>query len=574
MTMAPEAAGDEATFDLAALDGFFGEKLAGPGTGIFAVVQRGDAPAAWRGWGERQIHPGHPWQDPDSLTVPFWIASISKHFTAYAILQLAEAGRLDLDAAACKYLSRLARVSEQVTVRNLLDSRSGLQHDEHCVVLCGSTPEAGLTFRRRLDFIYEKSHLDVPPDTQTFYQSTDFTLLGEIVEAVTGSTLDGYARDSIFRPIGMNDTFYGLHYGEVYPRMAGTYCKSSDGTLRQYHNNMEVLGDGSVVSTAADLLTWHQHLRRDDLAQQWFEGFGAFREDAGGKGLMYGCGTNRFSVRGAAAYGKGGHSYAHTAGFVRVPELDLFIAVFSNQPLLSGLGLAADVADWAAECLGSKASIAAAPMPAELKGLWVNRDNAYVVEIIGSERDSPCGRVPVRALRFGAARASLHSAGPGRMKSWGHYEYDLQYDERGLMIAFGKNPPGVYARCYPEPVPADQVGELAGRYLCPILDGLVRIREEEGAAVLQWGPGHAAAQVLPLYRTAPDCYLATLAPLRGQSFDDGGQSRYAGAQTYYIKAQREADGRVAALTISNCHVRNYTYHRLPEQRDGACAPEG
>lgn len=562
--MPAEAARGEEVIDLARLDGFFEAKLAGPGMGIFTVVQRGDSPATWRGWGERHIHPGQVWQDPKSLTVPFWIASLSKHFTAYAVLQLAEAGKIDLDAPVCHYLPRLARVSEEVSVRNLLDSRSGLQHDEHCVLLCGSTPEAGLTFRRRLDFIYDKSRLDVPPGSQTFYQSTDFTLLGEVIEAVTGKTLDGHARESVFHPAGMKDSFYGLHYGEVYPRMAGTYRMSHYGTLQQYHNNMEVLGDGSVVSTAADLIAWHQHLRRDDLAGRWFERFGAFREDADGKGLMYGCGTNRLSVGGAAAYGKGGHSYAHTSGFLRVPALDLFVAVFSNQPLLAGLGLACDVADSVAESMGARSPVPGVPMPADLTGLWVNEDKAYVVELIGGERDSPRGKLPVRALRFGAAKAPLHPAGEGQMESWGHYEYSLRLNEKSLAISFGDNPAELYVRCSPQPVSAAEADDLAGRYLCPVLDGLVRIRDEEGEAVLQWGPGLARGQVLPLYRTAQDCYMATLAPLNNQSFDDASQPRYAGAQTFYIKVQREADRTVAGLTISNCHARNYLYKRLPD----------
>lgn len=561
--MLNDTATNNTAFDLAALDGYFEAKLAGPGMGMFAVVQRGDEPAAWRGWGDRQIHPGEHWQDPESLTAPFWIASISKHFTAYAILQLAQAGRLDLDAPVCTYLPRLARVSETVTVRNLLDSRSGLQHDEHFMVLCGSTPEAGMTFRRRMDFIYDMSHLDVPPGTQTFYQSTDFTLLGEVVEAVTGKTLDGYAREAVFRPAGMADSFYGLHYAEAYPRMVGTYRVSHYGALQNYHNNMEVLGDGSVVSTAADMIAWHQHVRRDDLARDWFERFGAFREDETGAGIMYGCGTNRLTICGSRAYGKGGHSYAHASGFVRVPDQDLFVLFFSNQPLVAGLGIAGDVATWAAERMGAKTSAPGAALPETLAGLWVNEDNGYLVEIMGGERERPTGKVPVRSIRFGAAKAALNPAGEGRMKSWGHYEYDVRHGADGLTIAFGDNPPNPYVRCHPEVVPSQKIGELAGRYLCPVLDGLVRIREEDGNAVLQWGPGKAIGQVLPLYATAPDCYLATWAPLEGESFDDDRQPRYAGAQTYYLKVQRGDDGGIEALSISNCHVRDYRYEKLP-----------
>lgn len=558
---------------LAELDGYFEAKLGVPGTGILAVVQRGDEPAAWRGWGDRQIHPGQHWRDPDALTVPFWIASISKHFTAYATLQLAERGLIDLDAPACTYLPRLARVSEAVTVRHLLDSRSGLQHDEHFVLLCGSTPEAGLTFRRRLDFIYDKSHLDVPPGSQTFYQATDFTLLGEVVEAVTGMSLDDYAREAVFAPAGMGDSFYGLHYGEAYPRMAGTYRMSHYGALHQYHNNMEVLGDGSVVSTAADMIAWHQHIRRDALAGRWFEQFGAFCEDEDGHGLMYGCGTNRLTVGGTPAYGKGGHSYAHTSGFVRVPEHDLFVLLFSNQPLLGGLGLANDVAAWACEGIGAGRGVAGAALPEGFAGLWVNEETGYLVEIASEERDRPTGRTRAHSLRFGAATASLHAAGEDRMTSWGLYEYEVRRTPEGLAIAFGDNPAMAFSRCRPAAVTAGEFAALEGRYLCPVLDGLVRIRLDDGRAVLQWGPGHAVAQVLPLHQTARDCYMATWTPLDRDTFNDAQSPRYAGAQTYYVKVLRDADGAVAGLSISNCHARDYRYEKLPAFGEAARAQE-
>lgn len=562
MSPSPPAGGP--AFDLSDLDDWFAAKLAGPGMGILAVVQRGDEPVAWRGWGDRHIHPGQRWNHPDSLRVPFWIASLSKHFTAYAVLRLAEEGKVDLDAPACAYLPRLARVSRTLTVRHLLDSRSGLQHDEHCVVLCGSTPEAGLLFERRLDFIYDQSHLNGPPGTQTFYQSTDFTLLGEVVEAVTGRSLDAYAREAVFGPAGMADSRYGLHYGEAYARMPGTFRVSHYGVLQHYHNNMEVLGDGSMVSSAADLVRWHRFLRRDELAGRWFERFGAFREDGDGNGLMYGCGTNRLTVAGARAYGKGGHSYAHASGFVRVPDKDLFVLVFSNQPLLTGLEMARDVADWAAARLGAAPPVQGAALPRGLPGLWVDGRDGFLVDIREGSRERATGKETARTIRFGAATAALRVESDGRIKSWGLYEFDLSFRDGELTIAFGDDTPARYERCDPVPVPVAELDELSGRFLCPTLNGLLQIRRDKAKAVLQWGPGQAIGQVLPLFRSAPDCYVASWVPFEKGHFEDDRAPRYAGAQTYFIKVERDSAGAVAALRVSNCHVRRFRYLKLPD----------
>jgi D-alanyl-D-alanine carboxypeptidase len=145
--------------------------------------------------------------DPPMAATPemqYPIGSISKQFTAAAILLLAQQGKLTLDDPVSKYLPDLTRANE-VTIRNLLSHTSGYQDywPEDYVMTSMMT---ATTAQHILD-VWAKRPLDFDPGTQWQYSNTNFVIAGRIVEKVSGASLIDFLKEKIFVPLHMNSVY-------------------------------------------------------------------------------------------------------------------------------------------------------------------------------------------------------------------------------------------------------------------------------------------------------------------------------------------------------------------------------
>ena len=125
----------------------------------------------------------------ESVETPFIIGSISKSFTAAAIMQLAEQGRVDLDAPVSRYLQ--IDLDNKVTIRHLLNHTGGFH-----------------SYQTRKDLTVHKSYGGYN------YSNLNYTLLGEVIEAVTGSSYGDYMRSNVFAPLSMTNSYTSLHEAE------------------------------------------------------------------------------------------------------------------------------------------------------------------------------------------------------------------------------------------------------------------------------------------------------------------------------------------------------------------------
>lgn len=142
---------------------------------------------------------------PVSAQTPFVIGSVSKGFTALAILQLAEQGRLDLDAPVQTYLPWFTladpQAAAQITLRYLLNQNSGLGYNDSTRPMWDRPGQFTLEARLR-----QLSDLPLrrAPGTDFEYSNYNYMLLGAVIEAVTGQTYGDYIETQIFAPLGMN----------------------------------------------------------------------------------------------------------------------------------------------------------------------------------------------------------------------------------------------------------------------------------------------------------------------------------------------------------------------------------
>ena len=136
----------------------------------------------------------------------FYLASVSKQFTAACVYILAREGDLSLDDDVRKYVPELPDYGDVITVRHLIHHRSGLRGYLELMALAGMDLDAPHTTREALELVCRQQGLNFRPGSEFLYSNTGYLLLAVIVERVTGKSLRAFARDNLFGPLGMTDT--------------------------------------------------------------------------------------------------------------------------------------------------------------------------------------------------------------------------------------------------------------------------------------------------------------------------------------------------------------------------------
>lgn len=254
----------------------------------------------------------------------FELASISKQFTAAAIIMLQQKGLLKLEDSVVKYIPALPYIN--ITIYQLLTHTSGLPDYE----------ELFTTYWDKKKIAYNKDIIDVlakakkpllfEPGTKMEYSNTGYALLGTIIESISGQSYNDYLKEHIFQPLNMShtrvynsrrslkDTIANYAYGYVYNDSLKKYFIPD--SLKQYDYVFYldgIAGDGCVNTTVLDLLKWDDALRKnvlfdketmnkintkstfkngdtaymiDDDSSKLYYGFGVFIDDESVKGKV------------------------------------------------------------------------------------------------------------------------------------------------------------------------------------------------------------------------------------------------------------------------------------------------
>ena len=211
------------------------------------------------------------WKAPVTPDTVFRVGSLTKTFTAIAVMQLWEQGLVDLDAPARDYLRSFqlipARASfRPVTVRHLLTHTAGIGYWRRLPDLLqpgvGASDRAGRSGAPPLADYYRRGlPVEVEPGTKWVYSNHGFAALGQIVEDVTGQPLDRYLRDHIFVPLGMAGSDL-LRSERVKARLATGYVLRSHGLKPVADREVPTPGSGGMYSTAADMARYLAALLR------------------------------------------------------------------------------------------------------------------------------------------------------------------------------------------------------------------------------------------------------------------------------------------------------------------------
>jgi CubicO group peptidase (beta-lactamase class C family) len=202
----------------------------------------------------------------------FNIASISKQFTAAAVMLAVERGLLGLDDALAKYFPEIPY--EGITLRQLLTHTSGLPEQNEFMFKYWNS-DAPMTNRDMLEFLVKyKPEAAFKPGEGLKYCNTNYSLLALIVEKVTGEKFQDFVAKNIFAPLGMKQTrFLNPQPGnyKTTPNQTENYIADTEGKeyfppqeIPQYKNAIALtglVGAGNIHSTTADLLKWQESFR-------------------------------------------------------------------------------------------------------------------------------------------------------------------------------------------------------------------------------------------------------------------------------------------------------------------------
>ena len=364
---------------------------------------------------------------PDSV---FEAGSVSKQFTAAAVLLLAEQGKLSLSDPVSKYFPELPNYGTAITIDHLLHHTSGLRD-------WGSVAEiAGWTRTTReysnawvLDIASHQKSLNYNPGDEWSYTNTGYNLLAILVQRVSGKSLAEFTHDNIFLPLGMHTTSWRDDFQRIVPDRAIAYAQSS-GVEHQLMPFENAYGNGGLLTTVDDLLRWNARFGSAKIGDATFVKSelepGRLND---GRSLFYSAGlflTAHFGVR---EISHSGATAGYRAWLGYYPDQQLSVAVLCNAAEANTTLLGHNVVDLYLPPTGAdeaqaegKSKLVLVP---DAEGLYESRRDHSTFSIERKDgRLVARGSAPITALSATSFRLSPEGA-----------TYELETDAAGMVTA-------------------------------------------------------------------------------------------------------------------------------------------
>ena len=473
----------------------------------------------------------------------FHVASVSKQFTAAAIVLLAQDGKLSVDDEVRKYVPELPDFGAKITIRHLLHHTSGVRDQWSLLGFAGWRYSRDLiTDEDVLSLLSRQKELNFTPGERHLYSNSGYTLLATIVSRVSGTSFREFTSDRIFRPLGMKHTHFRDNFNEIVKAQAYGYSPAQ-GTFRLSVTNFDTAGATSLLTTVEDLARWHANFDAHTVGGTPFVPTMLQRGVLnGGERIDYAFGITHGTYRGVTTVGHGGSDAGYRAMFLRFPEQRFGVATLCNVATANPAQLSQRVADvYLAGVLKAAAATTEpdtrpeVPLTAEqlapLAGLYWNPKDAQVMRFVVDG-----GRLQVVS---GAGRQPLKSLGNGRFIRASGQGPELTFDlapERGRLTMGSAGAGEVLERVTPWTPDAGALAAFAGSYRSDELEALYRIVMQDGGLRLE------------RLKSAPQ----TLEPLVADTFR---------APLGIVRFTRDPGGGIAGFVIEAGRVRGLKFSR-------------
>ncbi|WP_271767711.1 serine hydrolase [Aquimarina algiphila] len=259
----------------------------------------------------------------------FEIGSITKQFTAVAILMLEEQGKLKIEDKITKYIPDYPTNDKIITIHHLLNHTSGIKSYtgmESFMKLARNdmTP-------KELINVFKNEPMDFDPGEKFLYNNSGYILLGYIIEVITGDTYENFIEKNIFKKISMNSSYYGS-MKELIKNRAYGYQQKDEGYVNADYLSLTLpYAAGSLMSTVDDLLKWQNAISANTFIKR------TSLEKAingstlnNGEEINYGYGWGKMTIQGSKGYAHSGGIFGYTTNGIFLEDENVYVVGLTN----------------------------------------------------------------------------------------------------------------------------------------------------------------------------------------------------------------------------------------------------
>lgn len=288
--------------------------------GMSIAIQIGDSLVLEKGYGYADLE-NNVEATPETV---YRVGSVTKQFTAAAILKLVDAGKLDLEDSISLHAPIDKYLGPEISLHHLLSHTSGL---EEYVSLLGDRLRLPSTPQQIVDLFITKP-LSFPPGEGWRYSNSGYYLLGLAVESASGLEYSTYLDRELFQPLGLNNTEY-CNDSKLIPSRASGYKSSSNTLLNTDPIDMSVpFSAGALCSTALDLVKWSTALYKQNVISE--EMTKKMLTPVSVKNSDYGYGLYIENLDGRTRVSHDGGIFGFTAFLAHYPEQEVTISILTN----------------------------------------------------------------------------------------------------------------------------------------------------------------------------------------------------------------------------------------------------
>lgn len=259
----------------------------------------------------------------------FEIGSVSKQFTAVSILMLAESGKLSLQDNITRFIPDYPVGGKTITVHHLLAHTSGIRSYTEM-------PEWTKLWRNDLTpqemmAVFKDQPMDFAPGEEWRYNNSAYFILGYIIEKASGMSYANFLEEKIFRPLKMENSYYGSH-SEIIRNRASGYQFQGKFLNAEYLSLTQPYAAGSIMSSIDDLLKWNEAIINDKLIKKesrmlaWTPA-----KLNNGKETGYGYGWAIDDVNGFKSIEHSGGIFGYTSNGIWLPEAGIYVIMLTNR---------------------------------------------------------------------------------------------------------------------------------------------------------------------------------------------------------------------------------------------------
>lgn len=318
---------------------FAGFTAATPGCAL--GVETANGAMLVRAYGSTDLEHGIA-NTPDTV---FEAGSVSKQFTAAAVLLLAQEHRIALTDDIRRYIPELPDYGTRVTIADLLSHTSGLRDWGEVEDIAG-WPRGDRVYGLAdvLRITADQRHLNYRPGTDWSYTNTGYNLAAILVERVSGKSLAAFTHDHLFVPLGMTHTRWRDDFRRVEPGRAIAYSRHAGGAFEQDMPFENAYGNGGLLTTVSDLLAWNRALSENRLGETLTRSLATPTRLADGRIVDYGKGLFVQRYLGQSEIAHSGATAGYRAWLGRYPREKLSIALLCNDGNVDPTRIAHEVA--------------------------------------------------------------------------------------------------------------------------------------------------------------------------------------------------------------------------------------